>query len=275
MGDPLESVYAIPMRAMWSGALSFGLVNIPVRLYSAAGEGDLKFRFLRKKDLSPISYVKVARKDGREVPFEQIVRGYEYRKGDFIVLTDEDFKKANVTRTKTIDVAAFVDESEIDLIYAERPYYLEPAPGAAKPYALLREALRRSKRVGVAEFVLRNKEHLGVVKPTGNVLVLEQLRYNEEIRKPVGLDVPAGKADRRELEMALTLIDQLTKHFDPKEFKDEYRQEVTQVIAKKIKGRPVRAKGKAPTPTRVGDLMASLRKSLEAGQQKTRAKSKA
>lgn len=249
---------------MWSGALSFGLVNIPVRLYSAAGEGDLTFKFLRQGDLSPISYLKVARKDGREVPFEDIVRGYEYRKGDFIVLTDEDFKKANVRRTKTIDITQFAQEDEIDLIYAERPYYLEPDKGAAKPYALLREALRRSKRVGVAEFVLRNKEHLGVLKPMGNVIVLEQLRYNDEIRKPVGLDVPAAKrSDKHEVDMALALIDQLTRHFDPKDFKDEYRKEVTKIIGQKAKGKPVRAKGKAPEVTPVGDLMATLRKSLE------------
>lgn len=264
---------------MWTGALSFGLVNIPVRLYSAAGEGDLKFRFLRRKDLSPIRYVKVARKDGKEVPFDEIVRGYEYRKGDFIVLTDDDFKKANVKRTKTIDITQFADEQEIDLIYAERPYYLEPEKGAAKPYALLREALRKSKKVGVAEFVLRNKEHLGVLKPMGNVIVLEQLRYNDEVRKPVGLDVPSGRsADQKEVKMALALIDQLTSHFDPKDFKDEYRKELTQLIGKKAKGKPVKAKGKEPAPTAVGDLMATLRKSLDSGQgsrKKSRAKTKA
>jgi DNA end-binding protein Ku len=263
---------------MWSGALSFGLVNIPVRLYSAAGEGDLKFRFLRQKDLSPIRYVKVARKDGKEVPFDEIVRGYEYKKGDFIVLTDDDFKKANVKRTKTIDITQFTDETEIDLIYAERPYYLEPDKGAAKPYALLREALRKSKKVGVAEFVLRNKEHLGVLKPMGNVIVLEQLRYNDEIRKPVGLDVPgAKKSDKKEVDMALALIDQLTKHFEPKDFKDEYKKEVTKIIAAKAKGKKIVPKGTEPEVTHVGDLMATLRKSLESGsgKKKTRAKTKA
>ncbi len=260
------------MRAMWTGALSFGLVNIPVRMYSAAGDGDLKFRYLRKGDLSPIRYLKVARADGKEVPFDQIVRGYEYQKGDFIVLTDEEFKKANVKRTKTINIAEFTDEGEIDLIYAERPYYLEPDKGAAKPYALLREALRRSKKVGVAEFVLRNKEHLGVIKPTGNVIVLEQLRYSDEIRKPVGLDVPDAKqADKRELDMALTLIDQLTEHFDPRDFKDDYRRELRGVIAKKAKGKKVETKGKEPEPTAVTDLMSTLRKSLERGRKKTAA----
>lgn len=260
------------MRAMWTGALSFGLVNIPVRMYSAAGEGDLKFKFLRKQDLSPIRYLKVARADGKEVPFEEIVRGYEYRKGDFIVLSDDDFKKANVKRTKTIDIAEFADEQEIDLIYAERPYYLAPEEGAAKPYALLREALRRSGKVGVAEFVIRNKQHLGVIKPTGNVIVLEQLRYNDEIRKPVGLDVPDAKiADKRELEMALKLIDQLTEHFKPADFKDEYRKELLSVIAKKAKGKKVAPKGKEPEPTAVTDLMATLRKSLESGRKKTAA----
>ena len=256
---------------MWTGALSFGLVNIPVRLYSAAGENDLKFKFLRKSDLSPIKYMKIARKDGKEVPFTEIVRGYEYKKGDFIVLSDDDFKKANVKRTKTIDITQFADESDIDLIYAERPYYLEPDKGAAKPYALLREALRRSKRVGVAEFVLRNKQHLGIIKPTGNVIVLEQLRYNEEVRKPVGLDVPAAKADQKELKMALNLIDQLTAHFDPARHKDAYRKELTQLIGKKARGKKVAPKGKAPEPTDVTDLMKMLRKSLDKGRKKTTA----
>lgn len=257
---------------MWTGALSFGLVNIPVRLYSAAGEGDLKFRFLRKQDLSPIRYVKVARQDGQEVPFEEIVRGYEYRKGDYIVLTDDDFRNANVTRTKTIDIAQFSKESDIDLIYAERPYYLEPDRGASKPYALLREALRKSGEVGVAEFVLRNQEHLGVIKPEGNVIVLEQLRYNDEIRKPVGLNVPDAKnLDQRELDMALKLINQLTKHFDPATFKDEYTQELQHVIGQKAKGKPIKAKGQEPEVTPVTDLMSTLKRSLESGKRKAKA----
>lgn len=257
---------------MWTGALSFGLVNIPVRLYSAAGEGDLKFKFLRKQDLSPIKYMKVARKDGKEVPFNDIVRGYEYKKGDFIVLTDDDFKKANVKRTKTIEISEFTDEKEIDLIYAERPYYLEPDEGASKPYALLREALKKSGKVGVAEFVLRNKQHLGVIKPTGNVIVLEQLRFNEEIRKPVGLDVPSAKeANSKELTMAVKLIDQLTGHFDPSAHKDSYRKDLVQMIGKKAKGKKIVAKGKEPEPTEVSDLMAVLRKSLDSGRKKTAA----
>lgn len=260
------------MRAMWTGALSFGLVNIPVRLYSAAGEGDLKFKFLREKDLSPIKYVKVARKDGKEVPFDDIVRGYEYKKGDFIVLTDDDFKMANVKRTKTIDIQQFSQESDIDLIYADKPYYLEPDKGAGKPYTLLREALRKSKKVGVAEFVLRNKQHIGVIKTTGNVIVLEQLRYNDEVRKPIGLDLPAAKStNKQELEMALSLIDQLTKSFDPSDFKDSYRKDLLTVINKKAKGKPIKAKGREPEPTEVSDLMATLKKSLETGKKKTTA----
>ena len=260
------------MRAMWTGALSFGLVNIPVRLYSAVGENDLKFKFLHKTDLSPIKYLKVCRKDGKEVPYDDIVRGYEYQKGDFVVLTDDDFAKANVKRTKTIEIAQFADESDIDMIFAERPYYLEPDEGSAKPYALLREGLRKSKKVGVGKFVLRNKEHLGVIKPTGNVLVLEQLRFNEEIRKPVGLDVPDAKAtDKKELDMALALIDQLSSQFDPADFKDKYREDIKAVITAKVKGKPVKAKGKEPEPTEVGDLMSALKASLQAGKTKTKA----
>lgn len=260
------------MRAIWTGALSFGLVNIPVRLYSATGGQDLKFNYLHKTDLSPIRYAKICRKDGKEIPFEDIVKGYEYQKGDFVVLTDEDFKKANARKSKTVDIVDFADEKEIDLIYAEKPYYLEPDKGAAKPYALLREALKQSGKVGVAKFVLRQREHLGVIKPIGNVITLEQLRFNSELRKPIGLDVPDAKsADKREIEMALKLIDQLTGPFKPEAYKDTYRQEIEQVISEKTHGKKPKQRGKEPEPTAVKDLMATLRASLERGRSKTKA----
>jgi DNA end-binding protein Ku len=253
------------MRAIWTGALSFGLVNIPVRLYSATAGTELKFNLLHQKDLSPIKYLRVCRADGAEVPYEDIVKGYEYQKGDYVVLTDEDFKRANVRRTKTIDISEFVDEKEIDLIYAEKPYYLEPDRGAAKPYVLLREALKRSGKVAVCKFVLRQKEHLGIVKPHGNVLLLEQLRFATEIREPEGIDAPTDEVvGDKEVEVALALINQLSEPFNPSEHEDEYTKELLGVIEEKSKGKTVRIQeGEEPAPTAATDLMATLRASLE------------
>jgi DNA end-binding protein Ku len=153
------------MRAIWSGALSFGLVNIPVKLYSATAGMGLDLTMLHKKDISPIRYARICRADGKEIPYEDIVKGYEYQKGDYVILTDEDFKKASVEKTKAIEIESFVKESEIDPIYFEKPYYLEPEKGAQKAYALLRESLKKSKKIGLAKFVLRNREHLAAIRP--------------------------------------------------------------------------------------------------------------
>jgi DNA end-binding protein Ku len=252
------------MRAIWSGSLSFGLVNIPVKLYSATGENKLELDMLHKKDLSPIRYARICRADGKEIAYEDIVKGYEYRPGDYVVLTDEDFKKANVEKTKAIEIQEFSKESEIDTIYFEKPYYLEPEKGAEKAYALLRESLKKSKKVGIAKFVLRNRERLAAIKPSGNVLVLEQMRFNQEIRDPKELNLPdSKKAGNKEIDIALALIEQLTEAFDPTVFKDTYTDELKKVIEAKAKGKPIKAKGKEPTPTEVSDLMAVLKKSLE------------
>lgn len=259
------------MRAIWSGALSFGLVNIPVRLYSGTNDrGGIAFDLLRKTDLSPINYVRIARKDGKEVPYEDLVKGYEYRKGDYVVFTEEDFKKVDREKTKTIDIQDFVKESQIEPIYFEKPYYIEPEKGAEKPYALLRDAIAKSKKVAVAKFVLRNREHVGIVMPEGNVLVLEQLRFTDELRKPDGLNLPSKnvKASAKEIDMALALIDQLTENFNPKDYKDEYTEEVKEMIEAKAKGKKVKTKGKAPRNTEVDQLMAALKKSLQEHKQK-------
>jgi len=258
------------MRAIWTGALSFGLVNIPVRLYSATEEHALDLDMLHKDDLSPIRYARVCRADGKEIPYDDIVKGYEYHKGDYIILADEDFKRANARKTKTIDIVDFSKADEIDSVFYEKPYFLEPDKGAGKPYALLREAIKKSKKVGVARFVLRNREHLAVVKPFGNVLVLNQMRFFSELRKPEGLDLPAKStaAKGKELDMALALIDQLTGPFKPEEYKDTYTAELKAVIAEKAKGKKPRKKGKEPQPTEVTDLMAMLRKSLEKEKQR-------
>lgn len=254
------------MRPIWTGALSFGLVNIPVRLYSATEDHGLNFDMLHKKDLSPIRYARICKVDGKEIPYDDIVKGYQYEKGDYVVLTDEDFKKANIKKTKTIDIIDFSKEEDIDSVYFEKPYYLEPDKGAFKAYALLREAIKKSKKVGIAKFVLRNREHLAALRAQGDVIVLNQLRFDEEIRKP-DLKLP-GKEEKttsREVEMALALIDQLTSHFKPQDYKDTYVKDVKQIINQKLKGKKPKAKGseKDTKPTEVHDIMAMLKESLE------------
>ncbi len=252
------------MRSIWTGALSFGLVNIPIRLYSATAGRGLELDMLHKKDLSPIRYARVCRADGKEIPYEDIVKGYEYQKGDYVILTDEDFKKANVEKTKAIEIESFVKSADIDPIYFEKPYYLEPDKGAEKAYALLRESLKKSKKIGIARFVLRNREHLAAIRPDGKVLVLEQMRFDDDIRPVDDLKLPdAKKAGNKEIEIALALIDQLTEHFDPKKYKDTYTAELKKVIDAKAKGKPIKAKGREPQATEVADIMAMLKKSLE------------
>lgn len=252
------------MRAIWTGALSFGLINIPVRLYSATTSQGLDLDMLHKKDLSPIRYARVCRTDGREIPWEDVVKGYEYNDGDYVVLTDEDFKKANVRKTKTVDIEDFTDEKQIDPIYYEKPYYLEPDKGATKAYGLLLYALKKAKKVGVAKFVIRNKEHLGIIRPFKKVLLLNQLRYKSEIRPFDELDLPTEeKTKSREVDMALKLINQLTATFKPEQYKDTYTEELKEVIKQKAKGKKPKAKGKEPEPTEVTDIMAMLKASLE------------
>jgi len=259
------------MRAIWSGSISFGLVNIPVKLYVASEpKGGLEFDMLHKKDFSPIRYARICRADGKEIPFEDIVKGYEYSNGDYVVLTDEDFKKANLKKTKSIEISDFANEDEIDTIYFEKPYYLEPQKGAEKAYALLREALKRSKRVGVARYVIRNREHIGILKTHGNLVLLNQLRYFQEVRNTKELNIPAKEILKKgEIDLAIKLIDELTKPFEPKEYKDTYTEELKKIINKKAKGQLVTPQGEEPVPTKVPDIVSVLRKSLEQQRHRT------
>lgn len=252
------------MRSIWSGAISFGLILIPVRLYAAVEDGTLDLDMLRKQDLCPIRYARVCRDTGEEVPYQDIVKGYEYRKGDYVVLEDEDFRRANVRKTQTIEIVEFVDEKEIDLKLHEKPFYLEPTRQARKAYALLREALRRTGKVGVGKFVLRNREHLVILRPEGELILLEQMRFLNEIREPSGLDLPTSEeASDRELEIAIKLIDQLSEPFKAEEFHDTYREELERVIEEKAHGKTPETRIEQPVPTEVPDLMAKLRESLE------------
>lgn len=252
------------MRAIWSGSISFGLVNIPVKLFSGSESNSLDLDMLRKSDLCPIKYLRVCKRDNKEVPYEEIVKGYEYSDGEYIVLTDKDFENASLEKTHLIDIIDFVDEKEIDTRYFEKPYYLEPDKAGAKAYALLREALKRSGKVGVASYVLRNRGTLGVLKPLDDVLVLNQIRYQEEVRNPSELKLPSDENLReQEVSLALSLIDQLTVRFDPGKYKDEYIEDLKRIIEEKAQGRQPRVEAKQPQPTKVTDMMALLKESLK------------
>lgn len=256
------------MRSIWSGSISFGLINIPIKLYSATNEKGLDFDMLHKKDLSPIRFARVCKADGKEIPWEEIVKGYEYQEGDYVVLSDEDFKKADLKKTKSIEVVEFVKEESIGTSLFEKPYYLEPAKGAAKAYALLREALKKSKKVGIAKYVIRAKEHLGLIKGHGDMIVLNQLRFASEIRPEKGLDLPKSEeVSDKDLELALLFINQMTTDFHPEKYQDEYTKELEEVIEEKIRGEKPKAHGKPPEPSDLKDLMSLLKKSLEQAKQ--------
>ncbi len=254
------------MRAIWTGAINFGLINIPVKMYSGSeSRGGIDLKMLHKTDLGPIRYARICRKDGQEVPYEEIVKGYEYQDGDFVIMDDHDFDKVNAKKTSSIDITQFAHESEIDVRYYDKPYYLEPGKGAGKPYALLREALEKSNRIAIATFVLRNREHLAAVKPVGRVLVLNQLRFPAELREPGQLNLPdATEVASKEVDVALKLVDQLSEPFIPEDFHDTYTEELEQMIQDKIKGKkPTPVKDKVETKPDSKDLMAMLKASLE------------
>jgi len=253
-------------RPSWRGMISFGLVNVPVNLYTAVKPEIHEMNYLRKDDLCPIAYKKVCRLTGEEVPFKDIVRGYEYRDGDYVVLKDEDFEKADVKRTSAIEVEVFVDENDVDPKYIEKPYYLEPQKKAGTAYALFREAMAASRKVGIGIFVLRDREHLVMLKPQGKVILLVMLRFAASLRDPSGLDLPA-KADvpKNQMELALDLIKKFGGEFKPEAFKDTYAARLRSIIAAKAKGKTVHVpEEEAPRATEVADIMTKLKESLSA-----------
>ena len=259
------------MRSLWKGAISFGLIHIPVQLYSASRARELSFKLLHKKDLGEIRYARICKIDGKEVPWEEIVKGYEIEKGDFVVLTEEDFAKVNVQKTKTVEILSFTQEDQIDTIYYDTPYYLEPEKGSIKAYALLRDALQKSKKVAVGRFVLKQHEHIGIIRPHGNVLVLQKLRYDTELLSDKDLNIPK-KTDlsKQEVEMALQLIDQLTKPFKPEIYSDTYTDELKAMIQRKKKGKIVSPPHeKAPKESKVHDIMSLLKESLQKQKKKS------
>jgi len=267
-------------RAIWKGSISFGLVNIPVALYPATRREELKFRLLRKSDLSPVNYKRVAEKDGKEVPWDHIVKGYEYEKGKYVVLKEEDFQRVDVEATQTVDITDFVQLGEIDPIFFYKPYYLEPQKGGDKAYALLRDALKDSKKVGIAKVVIKTREYLAGVKPENGALVLELMHFADELADTGKLNVPKKvETGKREMTMAKSLIDSMSSKWNPEKYRDDYREALMEVIEEKVEagGKEIEEKPKkAPKPTKVIDLVSVLQKSLEetGAKKKTKAKSR-
>jgi DNA end-binding protein Ku len=254
------------MRPIWTGSISFGLINIPVALFAAAERDELKFRLLRGSDLSPVNYKRIAEADGREVPWDQIVKGYEYEKGRFVVLKDEDFTRVDVEATQTVDIMDFVLLSEINPMFFYKPYYMKPTKGGAKAYALLRETLRSEGKVAVAKVVIKTRQYLAAVKTNGEALLLELMHFADELVKPAALDFPKfPAAGKSELSMARTLVGQMTAKWDPDKYKDDYKSALHKLIEKKVQsgGHEVETpKRTAKPPTNVVDLAEVLRRSL-------------
>jgi DNA end-binding protein Ku len=255
-------------RSMWKGSISFGLVNIPVELYSATRDHRPKFRMLHAKDEAPVKYERVCQREGKPVAWEDLVKGYEYAKGQFVVITKDDFKTAALEKTKTIDILDFVDPDEIDERYFETPYYLLPGKGADRSYALLREAIRDSGKIGIAKMILREAQHLAAVEAIGDALVLTMMRFADELADLADFNFPKkGEIRPAELKMALQLIDNLVAKWDPEKYTDEYKENLLRVINAKLKGKKPKLidEDTSPKQAEVVDLMARLRASLEGG----------
>lgn len=250
------------MRAIWTGAIGFGLVNIPVKLYSATEHSELDLDMLDKKNHAHIKFKRVNEETGKEVSWNNIVKGYKY-KGDYVILEDKDFEQASPKKSKFIDISDFVLEKDIDSVYFETPYFLEPEKSGTKAYSLLREAFKKSGKAGIGTFVLRNKEHLCILRPYKNAIVLNRLRFAEEVRDTKELKLPKDKPKPGEMKMALTLIDQLTSDFDIKKFKDTYTAELKKMIKAKASGKKVKQPPMKVTHRKADDLMSQLKASLK------------
>jgi DNA end-binding protein Ku len=265
-------------RSIWSGTISFGLVSVPVRMFTATESKELKFHFLHKKDLTPIGYDKVRKDTGEHVEPDEIVRGFEIEKGRYVPLDDEDLDRLDIELTHSIDICDFVDLEEIDPVYFRKAYYLLPDKGAEKPYRLLVKALDETGKVGIAKVVIRNKQHLACLRTYEERLMLETMYYPDEVKSPASIDGDLGKANlgKTEVEMAKSLVENLSEPFKPEKYDDTYRKELLDLIRKKAKGQ------KLPEPEEaeegeVIDLLAALRESVEKtarGRKRTRPRAK-
>jgi DNA end-binding protein Ku len=263
-------------RSLWKGAISFGLVHIPVELYSAIKQNELDLTMLDKRDFSPVGYKRYNKSNNKEVTWDHIIKGYEYAAGEYVVLSDEDLRQANVKATQTIDIQAFVDAEDVPLTYYETPYYLAPGRGGAKVYALLRETLRRAGKIAIATVVIRTKQHLCALVAAEDGIIMNTLRYADEIRDTEGLDLPekgmkATGIKEKELEMALSLVEGMSEEWAPEQYHDTYKDDVLALVEKKIKAKQTKTitmpskDGDEEAPSsNVIDLVALLKQSLGA-----------
>lgn len=266
------------MRAIWKGSISFGLVNIPIALYPATHTEDLKFRLLRAKDLSPVNYKRVAEADGKEVSWDEIVKGYEYDKGKFVVIKEEDFKRVDIEATQTVDIINFVELDEVNPVFFHKPYYMEPQKGGDRAYVLLREALEATGKIGIAKVVIKTRQHLAALKPQDDGLMLELMHFAAELRDVEDFRQPReAKIAKKELDMAKALINSMTEKWDPEAYKDDYREALEDMIEEKVKhpDKELPKKAAKKRPSNVIDLVSVLQESMREGAKKTRKSSSA
>ena len=256
-------------RPIWRGSLSFGLVNIPVALHAAETSNDLSFKLLDRRNLTPVHYRRVNESTGKEVPWEDIVKGYEYEKGEYVPMTEADFQRANAEATQTIEITDFVDQADIDPVYYDKPYYLAPAKNAAKSYALLREVMRRTNTVGIAKVVIRSRQHLAAVFPKQSALVIDLLRFAHEIRDASGLDIPGDVSiGEKELKMGERLLEAMVDKWRPEKYRDDYREDLLALIKRGVQEGKTKVIDETPpeAPKRrakVIDIMNLLKRSVE------------
>ena len=260
-------------RVLWKGAISFGLVNIPVGLYSAEKRNELSFTMLDRRDMSPVGYNRINKETGKDVPWDQIVKGYEYEEGKYAVMSDEDFRAANVRATQTVDILSFVEAQEIPFTLFETPYYLAPDKRGEKGYALLREIMQRARKLAITQVVIRTRQYLAAMIPLGNMLVLNTLRYPDEMKPGKDLDVPGElkgmKVNEREIDMAMKLVEEMTEPWKPSQYHDTYREDILARVHEKIKAGETETITEAntekaqPRSAQVIDLMALLKRSVE------------
>jgi DNA end-binding protein Ku len=257
-------------RSIWKGSITFGLVNIPVGLYSAEKREEMSFHLLDRRNMARVKYKRVNEDTGREVPWEETVRGYEFEEGKYVVLSDEDLQRASPEKTQTVDIVDFVELEEISPVFFDKPYYLAPDKKGAKSYALLRETLRRTKKVGIGKVVIRTKQYLAAVIPSEDVIVLNILRFGHELRDTGELDLPSGKegVSERELHMAERLVEGMVDSWDPDKYRDDYYKDLKKLIHDRVEAGQLEESPEAPPPPKpergqVVDLMALLKKSVE------------
>ncbi|MFA6119173.1 MAG: Ku protein [Parachlamydiales bacterium] len=251
------------MHPLWKGYLYFGLVSIPIKLYSALRSKELHFHLFHKEDKGKIKFARICEKDNEEVLWEDVIKGYEFEKNKYVFLEESDFEKADIHKSNSIDIIDFVNENEIDTILFEKPFFLEADIRNARPYQLLLESLKKTDKIGVAKFVLHNKEHLAIIKPYFNTLLMIQLRFSDEIISHKNFETSKKKSSEKELNIAISLIEGLSTKFNAKSYKDTYVQDLKKIILKKSKNQRVTAKGKKPGPTKNIDIAFLLRKSLK------------